>query len=252
MAAEGYPGSYQKGKEIKGIKQAESLSDVVVFHAGTVVDGKKILTAGGRVLNVCALGQGIEAAIGRTYQAVEKISWDGCYFRRDIGRKALNRPLVGIIMGSDSDWPILKACKEKLDALGLNCEVKVISAHRTPELSARYARQARARGIKVIIAAAGGAAHLAGALAAQTTLPVIGLPLNATSLAGVDALLSTVQMPPGVPVATVGLDKWGAINAAILAAQIISTTDSTLAQKLDREKEKMRDKVAKADKRVNT
>ena len=251
MAAGGYPGSYQKGKEIKGLAEVEKMDDAVVFHAGTRTEGGKYFTAGGRVLGVCALGSGIEAAIEKTYEAAGKIRWEDCYFRRDIGRKALNRPLVGLVMGSDSDWPTLKACADKLEALGLPHEVRVISAHRSPETAADYAGTARSRGLKVLIAAAGGAAHLAGALAAQTTLPVIGVPLNSTSLGGLDALLATVQMPPGVPVATVGLDGWGAANAAILAAQIISLTDPAIAGRLSQEKEKMKEKVRAADKKVN-
>jgi len=242
MAAGGYPGSYSQGQVIKGLDQAQA-QGVVVFHAGTRLDGDKVLTSGGRVLGVSAPGQGIDQALASAYGAVDKISWEGVHFRRDIGRKALNRPRVGLVLGSESDWPKLKACADKLDDLGLAHEVRVISAHRTPREAACYAREARARGLKVIIAAAGGAAHLAGALAGQTTLPVLGVPLSATSLGGMDALLSTVQMPPGVPVATLSLDSWGAVNAAVLAAQIVALSDPELAARLEAEKEKLKAKV---------
>jgi len=250
MASGGYPGSYDKGKEIKGLDQALALDGVGIFHAGTKADGKKILTAGGRVLGLCALGDGIGAAIPRAYEAAEKVSWPGLHYRRDIGQKALDRPLVGLVLGSDSDWPVMKAAAEKLADLGLPFEARVLSAHRTPEEARRYAREAASRGLKVLIAAAGGAAHLAGVLAGQTVLPVIGVPLAATPLGGMDALLATVQMPPGVPVATVGLDKWGAINAAILAAQVLATGRPELAKRLADEKEKLKEKVKAGEERL--
>ncbi len=249
MAAKGYPGSYEKGDEIKGLEEAEQAGGVV-FHAGTALDKGRVVTAGGRVLGVCALGDGIGEAVDRAYQAVEKISWSGAYFRTDIGRRALDRPQVGIVMGSDSDWPTMKACADKLTGLGLGFEVRVMSAHRTPNQAGRYAREAASRGIRVLIAAAGGAAHLAGALAGHSTLPIIGIPLTATALNGMDALLATVQMPPGVPVATVGLDKWGAINAAVLAAQIIALSDPAVAARIREEKEQMKLKVAQGNARV--
>ena len=153
-------------------------------------------------------------------------------------------------MGSDSDWPTMKACADKLAALKIPFEVRVMSAHRTPDQAGAYAKAARSRGIKVLIAAAGGAAHLAGALAGHSTLPIIGVPLNATALNGLDALLATVQMPPGVPVATVSLDKWGALNAAVLAAQILSLSDPGLAGRMAQEKEQMKVKVAKGNQKV--
>ena len=247
MAAGGYPGSYEKGKKIKGLSQANDLDGVFVFQAGTKLDGGDTVTAGGRVLGVTALGRDIPAAIDRAYQAVGLIKWDEVHYRKDIGQKALDRPQVGIVMGSDSDWPIMRACADKLRALGLAHEVRVMSAHRTPGDAAAWASAARSRGIKVLIAAAGGAAHLAGAMAAHSTLPVIGVPISATKAAGLDALLATVNMPPGVPVATVSMDKWGAINAAVLAAQIVSLTDPALAERMAVEKATMAAKVRKAD-----
>lgn len=143
---------------------------------------------------------------------------------------AANAPVVGIVMGSDSDWETMAKCAKQLQALGLACEARVISAHRTPDVAHEYARSAADRGLKVIIAAAGLAAHLAGAMAAGSPLPVIGVPMQAGPLEGLDALLSTVQMPPGVPVASVGIGSAGATNAAILAAQIVATADPQAAQ----------------------
>jgi 5-(carboxyamino)imidazole ribonucleotide mutase len=130
-------------------------------------------------------------------------------------------PLVGIIMGSDSDWPTLAVAADLLTELGVPFETRVVSAHRTPDLMFEYAEQAEARGLQCIIAAAGGAAHLPGMVAAKTLVPVLGVPVPATMLNGVDALLSIVQMPGGVPVGTLAIGKPGAVNAAILAAEII-------------------------------
>jgi phosphoribosylamine--glycine ligase len=147
--------------------------------------------------------------------------------------------MIGIVMGSDSDMPVMQGCLDQLRKFGIPCEITVASAHRSPERAAQYAATARQRGLKVIIAAAGMAAHLAGVLAAHTTLPVIGVPIDASSLNGLDALLSTVQMPPGIPVATMGIGKSGAKNAAILAAQILAVSDVELASKLSAFKAEM-------------
>lgn len=142
-------------------------------------------------------------------------------------------PQVAVVMGSDSDLKVMESCVEQLREFGLTAEVRIISAHRTPQVAADFAQAAESRGIQVIIAAAGMAAHLAGAIAAWTTLPVIGVPLaSEPGLNGLDALLSTVQMPPGVPVATVAIGKPGAKNAAVLAAQILARTDPALREKL--------------------
>jgi len=141
-------------------------------------------------------------------------------------------PRVGILMGSDSDWDVMATAAARLDAFSVPYEVTVTSAHRAPQRTAEYARTARDRGLQVVIAGAGAAAHLAGVVAAHTTLPVIGVPLEAGSLRGLDALLATVQMPAGVPVATVAVGKSGADNAAILAVQILAVADAALAQRL--------------------
>jgi phosphoribosylaminoimidazole carboxylase PurE protein len=140
------------------------------------------------------------------------------------------KPLVGVVMGSDSDLDVMRPAAETLASFGVPCEVTVASAHRSPARAAEYAATARDRGLKVIIAGAGWAAHLAGVLAGGTTLPVIGVPLSSSPLGGLDALLATVQMPPGVPVATVALD--GARNAAILAVQILAASSAELADRL--------------------
>ena len=146
-------------------------------------------------------------------------------------------PKIGVIMGSSSDWETMKHACDILDELEVSYEKKVVSAHRTPDLMFEYAETARGRGIQVIIAGAGGAAHLPGMVAAKTTLPVIGVPVQSRALNGLDSLLSIVQMPGGVPVATVAIGKAGATNAGLLAAQILSTTDIELANKLDARRE---------------
>ena len=146
-------------------------------------------------------------------------------------------PKIGVIMGSSSDWETMKHACDILDELAVPYEKQVVSAHRTPDLMFEYAEAARGRGIQVIIAGAGGAAHLPGMVAAKTTLPVIGVPVQSRALNGLDSLLSIVQMPGGVPVATVAIGKAGATNAGLLAAQILSTTDAALTAKLDARRE---------------
>jgi phosphoribosylamine--glycine ligase len=252
LASGGYPGSYPKGKAIKGIQAAEALGEVVVFHAGTGVEGDRLVTAGGRVLGVTALGDDVAAAIDLSYRACDLISWDGMYLRKDIGHRALARlqescPQVGVVMGSDSDWKMMRSAVKVLKSLGVGVEARVLSAHRTPDAAAKFAKEAKARGIKVIIAGAGWAAHLAGAMAAWTTLPIIGVPLDSSPLAGMDSLLSTVQMPPGMPVATVAIGSGGAKNAGILAAQIIALGDPELSERIVALRGETADKVLAAD-----
>jgi len=156
---------------------------------------------------------------------------------------------VGIVMGSDSDLPIIKKATDMLDALGIPFEVHVYSAHRTPEQARDFSVNARANGFGVIIAAAGMAAHLAGAVAANTTLPVIGIPCSSSNLDGMDALLSTVMMPTGIPVATVAINGGG--NAALLAAQILALSDEALAQKLIDKRKSDAEKVLEKDKKIS-
>ena len=152
-------------------------------------------------------------------------------------------PVVGIIMGSDSDLPVMQEAFEVLTNFGIPAEITVASAHRSPQRVSEYARSAKRRGLKVLIAGAGGAAHLAGVLAAETSLPVIGVPIESSPLTGWDALLSTVQMPAGVPVATMAVGKAGARNAAILAAQILAVADGRLQERLEHYKEELAEKV---------
>ncbi len=156
---------------------------------------------------------------------------------------------VAIVMGSDSDLPVLKPAVKTLNELGIPFTVRVLSAHRTPFEAAALAKSAREEGFGVIIAAAGKAAHLAGSLAAQTTLPVIGVPVKSSTLDGLDALLSTVQMPGGIPVATVAID--GAQNAALLAAQMLALADEALAEKLEELRVLQRDAVLKKDRAID-
>ena len=153
---------------------------------------------------------------------------------------------VAVIMGSDSDFPVVKDCIAELKKYGVPVEAKVMSAHRTPELASEFASKAKAEGFGVIVCAAGMAAHLAGVVAGHTTLPVIGIPCKSANFDGLDALLATVQMPSGIPVATVAVD--GAKNAAILAVQMLALSDETLAEKLEKSKKDMLDGVIAKDK----
>jgi phosphoribosylaminoimidazole carboxylase PurE protein len=159
------------------------------------------------------------------------------------------QPLVSIVMGSDSDLEVMREAAKALDDFGIAYEMDITSAHRSPARTSEFARQAAGRGIKVIIAGAGGAAHLAGVIAAETTLPVIGVPMPSSSLQGLDALLATVQMPAGIPVATLAIGKAGATNAGILAAQILALSDPALAKKLAAHKEKL---AASVEEKSNT
>lgn len=154
---------------------------------------------------------------------------------------------VGIVMGSDSDWPKIEAVKAALDEFGVACEVRVMSAHRTPATVVEYATTAHERGLQVIIAAAGGAAHLAGVVAAHTTLPVVGIPVPTATMGGLDSLLSTVQMPGDVPVVSVAVGMGGPRNAGLFAVQIMATADEGLRSKLAEFKKKLVDKIAAKD-----
>ncbi len=162
----------------------------------------------------------------------------------------MSKPLVSIVMGSDSDLEIMREAATALEGFGIGYEIDVTSAHRSPERTADFARHAARRGIRVIIAGAGGAAHLAGVIAAHTSLPVIGVPIPSTSLNGLDSLLATVQMPAGIPVATVAIGKPGATNAGILAAQIIGLASRTLAKKLETHKQNLAASVEEKSKKL--
>lgn len=153
------------------------------------------------------------------------------------------KALVGVIMGSKSDWDTMTHSVSTLEGLGISCEVHVMSAHRTPDEAADYAATAEERGIQVLIAAAGGAAHLAGVLASKTTIPVLGVPMKGWSLDGLDSLLSTVQMPRGVPVGTLAIGKAGAVNAALLAGQILGLANSEIRQSVKSDREARKQQV---------
>ena len=162
--------------------------------------------------------------------------------------KARSATPVAILMGSDSDLPVMVECVKVLESYGVASDVRVLSAHRSPDHAARFAREAERRGFRVIVAGAGGAAHLAGVVAAHTTLPVIGVPLASSPLAGFDALLSTVQMPPGIPVATVGVGPMGAANAGHLAVTLLALGDARLRQKLAERRKTMAAQVLEKSK----
>jgi 5-(carboxyamino)imidazole ribonucleotide mutase len=161
------------------------------------------------------------------------------------------QPLVGVVMGSKSDWDTMSHAVSTLEALGIPCEARVMSAHRTPDIAAEFAATAEERGLEVIIAAAGGAAHLAGVLASKTILPVLGVPMRAWSLDGLDSLLSTVQMPSGIPVGTLAIGKAGAVNAALLAGQILGLKHPEIRQAVRADRERRReDALADSDPRA--
>ncbi len=168
------------------------------------------------------------------------------------GERQTAEPRVGIVMGSDSDAEAMQPCAQVLDEFAVPYEVRVVSAHRTPEAAHAYATEAVERGLAVIIAAAGGAAHLAGVLASLTPLPVIGVPIRTSALGGMDSLLSTVQMPRGVPVATVAIGKAGPVNAAILAVQMLAVAEPALRQQVVAYKARLAETVTEADQKVRS
>jgi phosphoribosylamine--glycine ligase len=252
LASGGYPGDYDKGFPIRGLEAAGGMKDVVVFHAGTARQGKHYVTNGGRVLGVTARGRTIQAAIKRAYDAAGVIDWQGMHRRNDIGLKALSRPgpatkkrptkkkqppRVVVVMGSESDRETMSAALEIFTKFKVAAELTVASAHRTPKKVEALISRAHRNGVQVIIAGAGMAAHLAGAIAGRTSLPVIGVPLDNSPLTGLDSLLSTVQMPPGVPVATVSLGRAGAKNAAWLALRILALSDAGLKSRLEKHRQ---------------
>ena len=159
-------------------------------------------------------------------------------------------PKVGILMGSDSDFDVMKEVSTILEQFDITYEMRVLSAHRSPDIVSEYSKSASSRGISLIIAGAGLAAHLAGTIAANTILPVIGIPLNASSLGGFESLLSTVMMPAGIPVATVAIGKTGAFNAGLLAVQILALADDTLKKKLEDYRKSLLDKVLEKDRKI--
>ena len=165
-----------------------------------------------------------------------------------VKRRAAGKAAVGLIMGSQSDWATMRHAAETLAALGVPCESRIVSAHRTPKRLVAYASRAKARGLKVIIAGAGGAAHLPGVAAAMTPLPVLGVPVESAALKGMDSLLSIVQMPAGIPVGTLAIGRSGAINAALLAASIVGLGDARVMAAVERWRARQTDAVARAPK----
>src|ERR671922_211124 len=162
------------------------------------------------------------------------------------------QPRVGILIGSDSDLEVMREAEKRLDTFGISYETRILSAHRTPEKAAEYAATAQQRGLEVIICGAGAAAHLAGAIAANTTLPVLGIPIDSSTLKGLDALLATVQMPAGIPVATMAIGKAGAANAGLFAVQIIALKDSKVAARLTEFKKEMAADVEERDRKLQS
>ena len=250
LAAEGYPGTVREGDPISGL-EGPFEEGVQVFQAGTssAPDGR-IVTAGGRVLAVCALGHGLDEAAARAYAAVGRIRVPRDAVPKGHREEAMTKPLVLILMGSDSDWDVMSEARKALDDLGVTSEVHVSSAHRTPARTGQLAREAAGRGIEVVICGAGAAAHLAGVCAAETELPVLGVPLASSDLAGLDALLSMAQMPAGVPVGTLAIGKAGARNAGLLAARIVAQAHPEVRERVRAQRERMAKEVEEKDSRL--
>ncbi len=232
LASWGYPGSYEKGKVLSGLDEAESSEDILVFHAGTTLDNEgHVITNGGRVCTISGKGENLAEAIHRAYAGVKMIDFEKKQYRKDIGYRALkHRPLVGIILGSASDLPKAEESLKIFQQFHIPYEITVASAHRTPEEVVRYAQGAQNRGLQVLLAFAGLSAALPGVVAAHTLLPVFGVPVNAGTLGGMDALLSVSQMPPGVPVGSLGID--GGRNAALLACRVLALENEEIREYL--------------------
>jgi phosphoribosylamine---glycine ligase len=254
MASGGYPGAYKKGASITGLeKAARRMKDVAVSRRHRP-QRRSDVTDGGRVLGVTAVGATVAEAIDRAYQAVPRSAGRGGTTARTSAEKpsaAAAKP-----RWSASSWAAIRICPSWKEAVAMLKKFGRAlrddggSAHRTPERAGPFRLRRRARGLKVIIAGAGQAAHLAGVLAAHTTLPVIGVPIDSSSLQGLDALLSTVQMPPGIPVATVAIGKPAPRNAGILAVQILATADEELAAQLEAHKKEMAEQVERKAKQL--
>ncbi|MCQ2752397.1 MAG: 5-(carboxyamino)imidazole ribonucleotide mutase, partial [Coriobacteriales bacterium] len=228
LASDGYPVKYAKDKPVKIDKALKTCDDIVVYHAGTKQDAKgKLKTSGGRVFCVSALGDTFKSAQKKSYDACKKVEFSNKFNRTDIAKRAICD--VCIIIGSASDKDVVWPCLETLNAFEVSYDFNVISAHRHPEKLSAKIKEATKNDCKIFIAAAGKAAHLAGVIASQTDKPVIAIPVKTSDLGGMDSLLSTVQMPSGVPVATVAIN--GSKNAALLAVQMLSISNTTLSAK---------------------
>jgi len=250
IASGGYPGQYEKGFPIYGLDEIDEEEDGLIFQAGTKSEEEMIVTHGGRVLCLVGLDEDFRIAKQKSLELAKKINFDGMMFRKDIGNKELKRPTVGILMGSDSDLKVMETCAKILQDFDIPYEIHISSAHRNSARTAEIIDLMVNRGVQVIIAAAGGAAHLAGMVASRTNIPVIGVPLASTPLSGLDALFSTVQMPPGIPVASVAIGEFGAKNAALFALQILGLKDDNLAYKLEQQREQVFRDMAAKDKKL--
>ncbi|VRR65559.1 phosphoribosylglycinamide synthetase [Streptococcus pneumoniae] len=239
VASKGYPLDYSKGVELP----VKTDGDIITYYAGAkfAENSRALLSNGGRVYMLVTTADTVKEAQASIYQELSQQKIEGLFYRTDIGSKAIvekeekgeeMKPVISIIMGSKSDWATMQKTAEVLDRFGVAYEKKVVSAHRTPDLMFKHAEEARSRGIKIIIAGAGGAAHLPGMVAAKTTLPVIGVPVKSRALSGVDSLYSIVQMPGGVPVATMAIGEAGATNAALFALRLLSVEDKSIADAL--------------------
>lgn len=249
LAAENYPDTPKVGALLA---DHPTLNDnQKLYYAGVKKDDNgQLVTAGGRVLAATGLGNNLKEALKNAYALAHNQQFNQAQMRHDIGEKLMNKsPKIGIIMGSASDVPLLDKCVKLLKEFDIPFEGKVASAHRTPDDVANWVEAAPAKGIEVIIAAAGLSAALPGVVAAHTTLPVIGLPVKSGALDGVDALYSIAQMPPGVPVASVGID--GAVNAALQAIRICAINDNALTQKLKDYASQAADKVKSSNSAID-
>ncbi|MDR1926557.1 MAG: phosphoribosylamine--glycine ligase [Endomicrobium sp.] len=252
LASGGYPGRFKKGFEIKGLENIND-ENTIVFHAGTKRKNVKFLTSGGRVLGITSVAEDIKSAIDKVYSSVKKVNFENMHYRRDVACKALNgkrRIDVAIIAGSVSDLGLINETIKILRGFDLSYSLNIASAHRTAKHLKQCIDNAESSEVKVFIAAAGMSAALPGVIASSTILPVIGIPVAGKNLSGLDSLFSIVQMPKGIPVATVAVDKAGAVNAAILAVQIIAVSDNTLRDKLKIYKIKLAEDVVKEDFRL--
>ncbi|RME86499.1 MAG: phosphoribosylamine--glycine ligase [Planctomycetota bacterium] len=261
LASPGYPENPQVDIPLPGLTEFEQKkpSNLFIFHNGTKKDGEKWITRGGRVLTITAIHPDLSLARQKCYEAISSLGFNLLHFRTDIGKIEIPRkkegdgkrkPLVSIVMGSASDLPTMKECAEMLEKFGIPFEVRILSAHRSPEKTSEYAKGAEERGIEVIIAGAGGAAHLAGLIAAQTVLPVVSVPMETSSLGGLDSLYSIVQMPTGVPVATMAIGKAGARNGAIMAATILGTAYPEIRDRVRAYKKYLAQRVLEADRNI--
>jgi len=232
LASAEYPTSQPIAQRVFIDEQKLAASQAVLLHNATIVSDELLQTAGGRVFTVVAEGTSAETAMAQAYRGVGAVHFEGMQFRTDIGQPWQRRPWVSVIMGSVSDRNIMDAAILMLQDLEIPHEVCLVSAHRTPDWLVQYAKCAEARGLEVIIAGAGGAAHLPGMVAALTTVPVLGVPVASTDLGGLDSLLSIVQMPRGVPVGTLAIGLPGAANAALLAASICALNRSDVRRRL--------------------